>query len=778
MNPKHHRQWRAAIRAVLGMIVLAWIPAFAAGDTIFREAVEADWARQEARMGREAGDSASVEAALRRAERLLGNLVALNPPPDLRKERGTLDSLKQVAFSLPGMDLAARIELYNRIRWTAREAAMKNPLLKSDGVIFMKRRRFICQMLHEYLGYFYDYGDVEGGGVYRLADPGRSFEVRDLLADPLPRGNFTTLSLSYDAKTAYFAFAERSETKPDYYSPERKGFHIFALDLRTGSLRQLTDGPYDDFDPCELPDGGIAFMSTRRGGFGRCHNPWEPLPTYTLHRMNPDGTGIQTLSFHETNEWHPSALNDGRIAYTRWDYVDRSAANYHGIWAANPDGSNPVHLFGNYTRRVNACYHPRAIPGSNKIAFIAGAHHADVGGSLVVFDPDRARLHPETGEDELDSLEVLTPEVCFPEAPGWPDSYFHSPWPLSGDYFLVSFSFDPLPGMGPKVEEDTKTGLYLFDRFGGMELLYRDDDYSCMYPIPIKPRPRPPAIPSALDAGMGNEGEFLLTDVRRGRFPLPENRPVRSLHIFQILPKSETHVANQPRLGYANAESARMLLGSVPVEEDGSAYFRAPAGKPLVFQAVDGEGRAVRGMRSLTYLQPGERRGCVGCHEPYGETTPAAEAMAFSRPPSRIEPGPEGSMPWSYPLLVQPILDRNCIRCHDGGAGAFPPELTSRPDPPFTVSHNQLKPYVRWFEWGEQSIDQVITRPGRMPSDVSPLVAAIQDATHAAEIRLTENDKRALYLWLDGNASFHGVYSEAERLAQIEGRSIPPPALQ
>ena len=110
--------------------------------------------------------------------------------------------------------------------------------------------------------------------------------------------------------------------------------------------------------------------------------------------------------------------------------------------------------------------------------------------------------------------------------------------------------------------------------------------------------------------------------------------------MFQVLPKETTHIANQPRIGVANAESARMLLGTVPVESDGSAYFRAPAGKPLYFQAVDGAGRAVQTMRSVTYLQPGERRGCVGCHETPGTAPPRHSLLAMQRPASRISRGP------------------------------------------------------------------------------------------------------------------------------------------
>jgi len=393
---------------------------------------------------------------------------------------------------------------------------------------------------------------------------------------------------------------------------------IFAMDTEGKNLRQLTEGCEDDFDPCPLPDGGLAFMSTRRACFCRCNNPWEPIPSYTLHRMDADGQNIQVLSVHETNEWHPSVLHDGRIVYIRWDYVDRSAANYHGLWVSNTDGTNPSVLFGNYTQRINACYQPKAIPGSNRIAFLAGAHHADVGGSLVIFDPAKEKLDAKSGEDDFQSIEVLTPEVCFPEAPGWPDSYFHSPWPLSENYFLVSFSFDPLPGMGPRVNKDTETGIYYFDRFGNLELLYREKGISSIYPIPLSPRPKPAVIPPVQNPDLGDEGEFILADVNRSMFAMPTDRSLRELRIYQVLPKTHNHIANQPRIGHANAESARMLLGSVPVEKDGSAYFRAPAWKPIYFQAVDAFGKAVQTMRSVTYLQPGERRSCVGCHETRG----------------------------------------------------------------------------------------------------------------------------------------------------------------
>jgi len=752
----------------------------AAGDMRgFRAAVEADWAAQEQRRGRSPEFPQAVREAVERAGRLLDDLRRMPGAPNFDREAARLERLRKEIGGVDSLDETARLAAYREARWLARDAALRNPLLGARPIVFLKRRRFICQMLHEYLGYFYDYGNIAGGGVYVLDQPGRSLAARDLVAGRLPRGNYTTLALSHDAKTIYFAFAERAATKPDYYSAERRCFRIFAMNADGSNLRPLTDGRDDDFDPCPLPDGGVAFLSTRRGGFGRCHNPWEPLPSYTLHRMEADGSKARTLSFHETNEWHPSVLNDGRIVYTRWDYVDRSAANFHGLWISNPDGTNPIALFGNYTTRINACFQPHAIPGSNRVMFVAGAHHADVGGSLVILDPNRIGLDPASGDDDFGAIEALTPEVCFPEAPGWPKSYFHSPWPLSENYFLVSFSFDPLPGMGPKENRDTETGLYLMDRFGNLELLYREPGICCMYPIPLASRPTPPAIPTSVNPDLGDEGEFVLSDVRQSFFPLPSSRPIRELRVFQVLPKSETHVANQPRLGHANAESTRMLLGTVPVEADGSAYFRAPARKPLYFQAVDSEGRAVQSMRSITYLQPGERRGCVGCHEPRGATPTNLRPEALNRLPSIIAPGPDGTRPWSYPRLVQPVLDRHCLRCHDGteGNGKSKLVLTGEPAGEFTRSYDSLKAFARWYEWG-RGIPGYVTRPGRCGADESPLTKILDDINHAGEVNLTDADRRRLYIWLDGNVTFYGAYSENERLAQQRGEAISPPALQ
>jgi hydrazine synthase alpha subunit-like protein len=783
------------------VIVIVDVSDVPAAEPDLQTMVDADWARQEERKGRTIEDSLAVRDVLASAERLLAALGEEFQSLDLQAERWALSRCAHRVGAVEKLNEEARRELYCEIRGITRGLVVKNPLLANRPLAFMKRRRFICQMLHEYTGYYYNYDGIHGGGVHVLDEPGISLKTRDLIGGRLPKGSYATAALSCDGRTIYFAFCKLSDAErpreskgnhhgfPDakdvplelnYYSENRACFQIHAIDVDGSNLRQLTNDCEDNFNPCPMPDGTVVFMSSRRGGFCRCDNPFEPIPTTTLHSMEPDGSNQRILSYHETNEWHPAPLNDGRIAYCRWDYVDRSAAHYHGIWACNPDGSNPLALFGNYTKRISACYQPRSVPGSNRIAFIAGAHHADVGGSLALFDPSWTKLDEESGEDDFRSLEILTPEVAFPEAPDqWPNSFYHSPMPLSEDFFIVAFSFEPLSGMSSGVVEDTKTGLYYFDRYGNQELLYRDPDISSMNAMLLGQRQPPRQLPSVLDPTLGNEGEFFLADVNWSLLPFPANRPIRSLRVFQVLPKSETHVANRPRIGHANAESARVLLGTAPVEPDGSAYFRAPAGIPLYFQAVDGEGRAVQGMRSLTYLQPGERRGCVGCHEPSGTAPPRRMTLALQRAPSKLQIGPNGTQPMSYPQLVQPVLDRSCVSCHDGsnGDGKSKLALTGDPAGTFTRSYENLRPFLRWYEWGGASINQTVTIPGRMGADESPLTAILDDETHRS-IELPQADRRRLNLWLDANVPFYGTYSQREQLAQQQGQAVAVPKMQ
>ncbi len=787
----------------------------------FKETIRNDWFRQEKAFGRDLKSLDALQALRHRGEKLLSCLTDedLISKTDTVQLRTQLDRTTDKAMD--GLSPADREKRYLELRWTMRDVIFNNPLIRDIPVVFLKSDRYVWQLIHEYLSYYYRYTNMTGGELLRLNCPGRSFETTSLSAGKFPRGVFSTPSLSYDAKKLYFAFADFSKVVPEgapkltlqaiidrgydhhvkeYQATKEGKYHLFQMNLETGKIEQLTDGPDDDFDPVLLPDGDLLFISTRRGGFARCTGSYEPVMTATLHKRHKNGT-VQCLSWHETNEWNPTVLKDGRILYSRWDYVDREAARFMNLWVTNPDGTGAQAVFGNYTEKVVAALQAKEIPNTNKIMFLGSGHHIAVGGTLAIFDPAKAKYDPKTSEDTLDCLELLSPEIPFPETLV-PDSgnklayvsdrYFYSPYPLSEDFYLVSYSHDPNGGYlahhsygyrGTCGESFSsgKMGIYYRDRFGNQELIYEDSKTSCRYPLQLKSRPVPAVIASKLPEKETTWGTFVLSNVYESLVPFPEKRPIKELRVFQILPKYPDYVSNIPAVGHTRAANARLYLGSVPVEEDGSAHFKVPAQKPLYFQAVDAEGKAVHTMLSEVYLQPGENRGCIGCHEQIQTTVKniAEKSIALKRPASNLMPGPKGTNPMSYPILVQSILDRSCVKCHDGSAKASSPDLRGEPDGNYSISYNRLRPFLKWYQWGSgDSIDRIASQPGKGGCDMSPLTKILDDKNHQGKIELSEEDRRSLYLWMDANIPFYGTEDVKLQERQRHGETIPAPILQ
>ena len=777
----------------------------------YERAIIEDWMRQENILGRDVASLESLSDLLTRAKSFREWFVEQE-----WVESNALEKLDEAIsqterYLNSEVSPSQTINAYLALRKLLRELALSNPSVSGQPILFLQEERFTWQMLHEYLSYYYQECGMHGGGVYVLKEPGRSFAVESLTDGKFPKGVFETLSLSYDGKTAYFAFADFSKVQPDdmektdvtalqnrpyvedfdsnYMTISDGKFHLYKMNLESGQVEQLTTGPDDDFDPVEAPDGSVIFMSTRRGGFGRCHGHYEPLRAHTLHRLTSDGK-VTRISHHETNEWQPTFMRDGRVLYTRWDYVDRNAARHHGLWTTNPDGTNSTILFGNYTFEPNACYQSKAVPNSSKILFVAGAHHLNVGGALVMLDPNKVRYDPETGQDDLSSLEWLTPEIPAPEVERIGnkvcEQYYFSPQPLSEEVWLTSYSREPLGGFLAGTTSCGKCGLYYRDKFGLLELLYQNDRNreSCLYPLPIAERERPRVIPSTLPSAdqIDSEsptGSFVLSNVYESLKPFPADRKIKELRVIQLLPKAPDYRGNYPTVGFTSSANARAVLGTAPVEEDGSAHFTVPANLPVYFQAIDEEGRAVQSMRSIVYVQPGENRGCVGCHEQTSTalTNVPKQNLASLRPASQLQPSADDTRPFSYPRFIQPILDRRCVSCHDGSENANTPALTGEIEGRYTKSYNELRPYLRWYEWGGENYREIVTFPGECGADISPLADILVDDVHK-DVGLTEIERRDLYLWMDALVPFYGVYDENLQAEQQKGNAIAMPDLQ
>ena len=497
------------------------------------------------------------------------------------------------------------------VRQLRREIIFSYPLLDFDRLLVNKcPPPAYSHQTRQYLGRY----SRPGPGLAVLDSWKNSPRETLLLKGKLPTGTVMHPDLSFDAHRIVFAFCDHTPRDPNW-----RQFFLWEVGVDGRQLRRLTgtvsdrtagaDGRetalVEDFDPCYLPDGGIAFVSTRSQTHIRCQYGFRYFANFLLYRADGNGSNIRPLSFAEAPEWKPCVLDDGRILYTRWDYTNRHSYHFQSLWVMRPDGTGTTNLYGNLTRNPCNAGEPRPVPGSHKIACTATAHHGYTAGSIILVDPRK-------GIDGFSPITRITPEIAFPETEGWPAGAFATPFPLSEDLFLAAYTPDPLACEG-SVQREAAYGIYLVDSLGGRELICRDPSISCFSPIPIRPRLPPPVLPPAVkDENETATGVFFVKNVYQSTHPVPVGS-VESVRVVRVFPQT---IETPPSRSITPYEMPKQIVGTAPIGKDGSVAFRAPARQPLMFQLLDHNGMAVMTMRSLVYLQPGETSGCVGCHEP------------------------------------------------------------------------------------------------------------------------------------------------------------------
>ena len=492
----------------------------------------------------------------------------------------------------------------------------------------------------------------------------------------LPEGAVRNPDLHYDAEKVAFAFC-------DHTLEGQKRYFLYEAALDGSSVRQLTGTKRDKFntwdnratviiednDPCYLPDDEIIFISTRCQSFGRCHGG-RYNPAWNLHRCDGNGDNIKQLSFGNENEYEPSVLNDGRIVFTRWEYTNRHEMFFHMLWICRPDGTNVAHFFGNDMLHPMMMVEATAIPGTHRVVTTAQGHHSYNTGTTVVLDTN-------IGENTEEAIEHITPETPYSETFGWPNPHYSHPYPINAEMFLVSRANHNVHSQG-KLPPAADRAIYLIDPSGGRELIYEDPDVASFSPIAIRKRKRPPVMPTMLRPDASDYGTVFLQNAYLTR---KENDPEGIIKPGMIKAVRVIAIGVQPRAGRSpchmqvHVEIPRKVIGTVPVDETGSAYFKVPARTSLQVQTLDENGMAILTEKSLFYLQPGENRSCVGCHEPEG-SSPIVSAMAKLRRlrPVDLKPaaGPDYPGGLSFMRTVQPVLDRYCIKCHGLGEGKDP----------------------------------------------------------------------------------------------------------
>ena len=206
--------------------------------------------------------------------------------------------------------------------------------------------------------------------------------------------------------------------------------------------------------------------------------------------------------------------------------------------------------------------------------------------------------------------------------------------------------------------------------------------------------------------------------------------------------------------------TAKRILGTVPVEPDGSAYFTVPSDTFLFFQLLDDRDMMIQSMRSGTVLQSGERTGCVGCHESRLAAPPAGAPVprALSREPSRITPWYGPPRMFNYLAEVQPVFDKYCVKCHDFGTdGAKKLLLAGDKDVFFNASYTQLwrKGYIKAIGAGPADIQPPYSW-GSHPSKLAQtLLARLKDG------RLDKESFDRIVTWIDINAPYYPSYYSA-----------------
>jgi len=752
--------------------------------------LECDYARQGMvwEIHRNAGGMlASARKILGRCERASRRTLRGDRLGDIRERVAAIQQSGR--SSQP--DLASLRRQWIDLRKTVRPLVLSHRALDFAELLFIARHPVHSH--RNITGSQYPWAHKPGGDIMRKASLGPSAPARGLVADKLGSGHVHGMDLWWDADRIVFAYARQPSWPPAHDTVrgndvfklrrEQEPTHLFELDLASGDVRQLTDHEvWSDFEPTYCADGGIVFASDRSGRSSECGKFTADHTGINLHRLVPGGLP-RRLTDNKDIDRYPHSLDNGLIAYTRWDYQERHFMEVHSIWTIRPDGSMADAVFNQHMKAPYGFRDTRSVPGSHRMVSIATGHHTLAYGPLVLVDLFRGINDPK-------AIEIITPYVKPQEGPmagrptprgGVPDrgGVYQTPWALEDDAFLVSYSYrDKSPtGGGDNVRG---FALYYVDAYGNKELLHREPLLSCAFPIPLQARPRPPIVPEAEGASRAY-AECYLQNAADGMEGVKPGE-VKYVRVAQRVGWPLTPETGAKRWIPGNAWERRFgfwswapvrVIGDVPVEEDGSARFIVPVDTAVYFQALDANKMELRRMRTHVSLKPGELRGCTGCHESRHQA-PAAQALgtsdALPRPPRTPEPPPWGNRKLlGYEWLVQPVLDRHCVSCHgakepDGGI-----DLTGRKaEDGFMQSFRTLFG-LRWGETkpGGKKLVSVsnrlsnhsISRVREFGSHRSPFVTVLlDDKLHRDEVKLNPDEWETLATWVDANAPYYDTF--------------------
>ncbi|MBE3068856.1 MAG: hypothetical protein IMZ66_01330, partial [Planctomycetes bacterium] len=401
--------------------------------------------------------------------------------------------------------------------------------------------------------------------------------------------------------------------------------------------------------------------------------------------------------------------------------------------------------------------------GADKVVCVMAAHHFPPLGAIAVID---RRL----GLENPAAMTNLTPEIPYTPTAGrnWRDANwgpgdvffpwsYADPWPLGPDLFLVSYG-------GPAKGGPHRYRLFLMDGRGRKALLYEDPKTSCFNPVPLRPRPLPQRLPGAPPARPQGEGRFYVLDVYQGLLDKGVERgQIKALRIMSQVPKKfntegPRYSDHYPAIG-EGTYYVKHNYGTVPVDKSGAAYFVAPAGVELYFQALDAAGKEVRRMGTVTQITDGETQGCIGCHEPRTTVPPriGGAAQRLRREPDRIAPPPWGAGPVDFVRQVQPVLDAHCVRCHSGRTPKGGVDLSGDKTRLFNMAFETLVFRPGLVERYHLNPGPTGNFPPLATGSYASKLTKLIEAGHE-DARVDDEGRRRLYTWIDANVPYYATW--------------------
>ena len=653
-----------------------------------------------------------------------------------------------------------------------REATLANPLLDFDRLLVVRRKGEANRSLNAYTSHT----------IKRTGWDNELSVLSNLRGEP----KVETLYRPADTAVVKHVDLDFSGEKLMFSSVGKNGnWAILEIDKDGGNPRELTPDDQDDvhwFDSCYLPEEGTIVSCSTAGMQGLpCVNGSQPMAN--LYRLDTKSKQVRQLTFEQDSDWHPRVMQNGRLMYLRWEYTDTPHYYSRYLFNMNPDGTGQMELWGSGSYFPTAYVHARPIPNKSSMAvgLVSGHHAKSETGRMMLIDWQLARKYPfrYKPEDKIWGEEGATldlvPEVlpaamtgCVQEIPGWgrdvvgnvrdnqggDQTYtFQTPWPLSDKYFLVS-----MKGC-PGVKNRGKWALCLVDVFDNMTVLYEEKAYDIFEPIPFVPRTRPPQIVDRTVADA--PATIFCTNIYDGRGlkGIPQGK-VKKLRVFSYH-YGYLRSGGHESCGLESGWDIKRILGTVPVEEDGSFWFVAPANTPLAIQPLDEDGAAVALMRSWMVGMPGERISCNGCHENLSNATPSRNALAGRRAPRRIDPWYGPPRPFSYAAEIQPMLDRKCVGCHDDKAFADAGRPSFEQGDPNNWrkdrSYLNLVAYTR--HWGPES-DLDYYNALEWHASTNLLVQMFKKGHQG--VVLEPDDWDRLYTWIDLNSPHRGMWNNPQ----------------